>query len=124
MRSLDKGYVLLETTYVKGVRFALRARWLVLLLAAATVGMGVYNAGQVPLSFTSATDRSEFLAKVELPLGTGLTQAKRVAIHSSVHPSGHPFDHPFIPLSARLYTTLSSVCAAYKIEYYVKRVEE
>ena len=80
---LDKGYVLLETTYVKGVRFALRARWLVLLLAAATVGMGVYNAGQVPLSFTSATDRSEFLAKVELPLGTGLTQAKRVATQVS-----------------------------------------
>ena len=80
---LDKGYVLLETTYVKGVRFALRARWLVLLLAAATVCMGVYNAGQVPLSFTSATDRSEFLAKVELPLGTGLTQAKRVATQVS-----------------------------------------
>ena len=69
----------LETTYVKWVRFSLRTRWLVLLLASAAVAVGVYFAGQVPLAFTSNTDRSEFLATVELPLGTGITAARRVA---------------------------------------------
>ena len=76
---LDKGYVLLETTYVMFVRTASRS------LACSAVGRchcrykGVYNAGQVPLSFTSATDRSEFSPKSSFLWGTGLTQAKRVA---------------------------------------------
>ncbi|MEP4147060.1 MAG: efflux RND transporter permease subunit [Halioglobus sp.] len=80
---LDKGYVVLESTYAQSLRFALRVRWLVLLLAALAVGMGVHYAGQVPLAFTSNTDRSEFLAKVELPLGTGITEAKSVAARVS-----------------------------------------
>jgi HAE1 family hydrophobic/amphiphilic exporter-1 len=80
---LDKGYVLLEDTYAQSLRFALRARWLVLLLAAAAVGMGVHYAGQVPLAFTGNTDRSEFLATIELPLGTGITEAKSVAARVS-----------------------------------------
>ncbi|GAB5453385.1 MAG: efflux RND transporter permease subunit [Halioglobus sp.] len=85
---LDKGYVLLESTYAQSLRFSLRARWLVLLLAAAAVGMGVHYAGQVPLAFTSNTDRSEFLAKIELPLGTGITEAKSVAARVSKSVSG------------------------------------
>tara|TARA_R110001592_G_scaffold363391_1_gene687050 strand:+ start:7590 stop:10667 length:3078 start_codon:yes stop_codon:yes gene_type:complete len=80
---LDDGYVFLENAYAKSLRFALRARWLVLVFAAAAVGVGVHYAGQVPLAFTSNTDRSEFLATVELPLGTGITDAKNVAARVS-----------------------------------------
>jgi HAE1 family hydrophobic/amphiphilic exporter-1 len=75
---LDRAYVHLETTYVKLVRFSLRTRWLVLLLAGAAVAVGIHFAGKVPLAFTSSTDRSEFLATIELPLGTGITAARRV----------------------------------------------
>ncbi|MEP5764261.1 MAG: efflux RND transporter permease subunit [Halieaceae bacterium] len=76
---LDRAYVQLESSYVKLVRLSLRTRWLVLLVASGTVAVGVYFAGQVPLAFTSNTDRSEFLATVELPLGTGVTASKGVA---------------------------------------------
>jgi HAE1 family hydrophobic/amphiphilic exporter-1 len=76
---LDLAYQRLETTYVKLVRLSLRTRWLVLLLASGAVAVGVYFAGMVPLAFTSKTDRSEFLATVELPLGTGVTASRRVA---------------------------------------------
>lgn len=80
---LDRGYTLLEGVYAQSLGFALHKRWLVLLLATAAVGMGAHYAGEVPLSFTSKTDRSEFLAKVELPLGTGISEAKRVAARVS-----------------------------------------
>ncbi|MFK7730202.1 MAG: efflux RND transporter permease subunit [Pseudomonadales bacterium] len=76
---LDRAYTQLETTYVKSVRFTLRTRWLALLLASAAVAIGVYFAGKVPLAFTSSTDRSEFLATVELPLGTGIAASRLVA---------------------------------------------
>ena len=76
---LSIAYGKLEAIYVKLVRLSLRARWLVLLIAGAAVAVGIYFAGKVPLAFTSNTDRSEFLATVELPLGTGITSARRVA---------------------------------------------
>ncbi len=75
----DKGYTWVERVYVRLVRFALNARWLVMTIAALSVVVGIYFAGKVPLAFTSKTDRSEFLATIELPLGTGLTEAKKVA---------------------------------------------
>lgn len=88
---LDRAYVQLETNYVKLVHLSLGSRWLVLLVAGATVAIGVYFAGNVPLAFTSNTDRSEFLATVELPLGTGITEAKRVA--ASVNDTVRGLEH-------------------------------
>jgi hydrophobic/amphiphilic exporter-1 (mainly G- bacteria), HAE1 family len=76
---LDRAYERLETSYVKWVRVSLQSRWLVLLLASGAVAIGVFFAGKIPLAFTSNTDRSEFLATVELPLGTGITSARSVA---------------------------------------------
>jgi HAE1 family hydrophobic/amphiphilic exporter-1 len=69
----------LEARYAAAVQAALSARWLVLIVAAMAVAAGVYYAGKVPLSFTAKTDRSEFLATVELPLGTGVAESKRLA---------------------------------------------
>ena len=77
-RIFDGGYVATEKGYVKLLGWALRARWLVLLLAAGSVYIGIHFAGQVPIAFTSKTDRSEFLAKIELPLGTGIQESKRI----------------------------------------------
>jgi len=76
---LDRAYTQLEDMYVRLIGFALRTRWLVLFIAALSVFVGVYFAGKVPLAFTSKTDRSEFLATVELPLGTGIAEAKIIA---------------------------------------------
>ena len=77
-RMFDGGYVAVEKGYVKLLGWALRVRWLVLLLAAGSVYVGIHFAGQVPIAFTSKTDRSEFLAKIELPLGTGIQESKRI----------------------------------------------
>lgn len=48
-------------------------------LALLATWVGVTIARQVPMEFTSRTDRSEFEARVEMPLGTGLEETKRVA---------------------------------------------
>lgn len=77
-RLFDGGYVGIEKGYVTLLGWALRARWLVLLLAAVSVYVGIHFAGQVPIAFQSKTDRSEFLAKIELPLGTGIQESKRI----------------------------------------------
>ncbi len=76
---LDRAYTRLENVYVRLIRLALSARWLIILMAVISVLIGIYFAGKVPLSFTSKTDRSEFLATVELPLGTGIAESKRIA---------------------------------------------
>jgi len=88
---LDRAYTRLESFYVRVVGFSLRARWLVMLIAAASVFIGIYFAGKVPLAFTSKTDRSEFLATVELPLGTGIEKAKVIA--ASVGESIRELEH-------------------------------
>jgi len=77
-RIFDGGYRALENGFERALSVSLRVRWLVLLIAAISVYIGIQFASQVPLAFTSKTDRSEFLAKIELPLGTGVTEAKRI----------------------------------------------
>lgn len=81
--SINNGLSRLETAYVSFVRLALRRRCVVLLTALIAVFIGIYFAGKVPLSFTSKADRSEFLATIELPLGTGIAETKRVASYIS-----------------------------------------
>lgn len=77
-RLLESGFAALERLYLKMLALSLRARWAVLLVAAGSVYMGAHFATQIPISFQSKTDRSEFLAIVELPLGTGIAETKRV----------------------------------------------
>ena len=79
VHALERAHSRLESSYVSLVRAALSARWLVLIFAGIAVAIGVHYAGKVPLSFTSKADRSEFIAAVELPLGTGIAESKRVA---------------------------------------------
>ena len=77
-RIFDGGYRALETAFVRVLAASLRVRWLVGLLALTSVYAGIQFAGQIPIAFTSKTDRSEFLVNVELPLGTGISDAKIV----------------------------------------------
>ena len=76
---LERSLLFLEGLYVGLLGRALRHRALVMALAIVATWGGVQLAGLVPMEFTSSTDRSEFQAKVELPLGTGVAETKRVA---------------------------------------------
>ena len=52
---------------------------MVIAFAVASVFVGVWFASQVPSGFTSKADRSEFQGTVDLPLGTGVSEARHVA---------------------------------------------
>lgn len=75
---LEFAYQSLESGYASALGKSLNHRWVVVLIAGITIYIGVLVAGNVPLAFSPKTDRSEFLATIELPLGTGLAQAKVV----------------------------------------------
>lgn len=76
--AFESGFTALERFYLRALDRSLRMRWVVLLIAVASVYVGLHFAGQIPIAFQSKTDRSEFLAIVELPLGTGIVETKRV----------------------------------------------
>ncbi len=76
---LERIFTVLESGYRRGLRVALRLPLVVILLAVGATALGVFFAGNVPTEFTSRTDRSEFQAQVELPLGSGIEETKRVA---------------------------------------------
>lgn len=78
-RIIEGGHKALERGYGHAVGFAVRWRFIVLLVAAASVVLGGYYARQVPAGFTSKADRSEFLGTVELPLGYGVGESKVAA---------------------------------------------
>lgn len=69
----------LEKSYKRLLSATLHHRWVaVTVLVGAILGGGVI-AGLVPTEFMPKTDRSEFTAVIELPLGTGVDETKRVA---------------------------------------------
>lgn len=77
-RIFDSGYTRLEQFYRRALTRSFRVRWLVLFIAGASVYMGIHYATQIPITFQSKTDRSEFLSIVELPLGTGIVETKKI----------------------------------------------
>ncbi len=78
-RFFDDGYVKLEQIYRSLLGFALSYRWVVMLGAVGTVVLGVMVARTLPIAFDSSSDRSEFLANVDLPFGTGIDQMRTIA---------------------------------------------
>jgi HAE1 family hydrophobic/amphiphilic exporter-1 len=76
---LERGYAALEAGYARLLGWALARRPLVLGVAVASVVVAVALGRTIPLEFTSHVDRGEIEAKVELPLGTGIEETKRVA---------------------------------------------
>ncbi|MEQ9518669.1 MAG: efflux RND transporter permease subunit, partial [Parvibaculum sp.] len=75
----DDIYVALETAYRAALSFALRFRFVVMALAFLTIVMGVMVARTLPVAFDSKSDRSEFLADIKLPFGTGIEQTRVIA---------------------------------------------
>lgn len=75
---LEKGYQLLELLYKHVLAFSLQHRWLIILIAMFSMYIGGKIAGEIPMAFSSKTDRSEFSARVEMPLGTGIEESKLV----------------------------------------------
>lgn len=69
----------MDSLYGRVVRWSVKHRYLVLLGALATIFLGAWFAAQIPGGFTGKADRSEFLAIVELPTGTGIAESKHAA---------------------------------------------
>ncbi len=71
-------YQWVERIYKKLLEFSLGHRWLIIIAAILASYIGANLAGKIPLAFSSKTDRSEFTAHIQLPLGTGIEQSKLV----------------------------------------------
>lgn len=69
----------IEQGYRRVLNATLRHRWVAIVLLVAAVISGGMVAGLVPSEFMPQTDRSEFTASIELPLGSGIEETKRVA---------------------------------------------
>lgn len=78
-RPIDNFWKGVDKAYSRIVVQAIRYRYFVLLIAIASLFVGAWFAANVPKGFISRTDRSEFLGSVELPLGTGMNSAEKVA---------------------------------------------
>jgi len=77
-RRIEAFHVGLEGGYRRALTWALNHRWMVLGFGFATIVVGVMLARGLPFEFQAKADRSEFLATVDLPFGTGITDAKAV----------------------------------------------
>lgn len=82
-RYFEAGYTRLEQVYGRLLHRALAHRWAVMLLAVITVIVGGWVAGMIPSAFSTRADRSEFLATIEMPFGTGVEQAREVATRAA-----------------------------------------
>ncbi len=78
-QALDRGYGGL-------VRWAITLRYLVIAVALGSIVIGGWYAKRVPTGFAPPADRSEFLAAIDLPLGTGIAEAADAArrIHAEL----------------------------------------
>ncbi len=72
----ERIYQWVEHQYQRILTFALNKRWIIILFAFTSMYIGGKLAGQIPMAFSSKTDRSEFSAQVEMPLGTGIQTTK------------------------------------------------
>jgi HAE1 family hydrophobic/amphiphilic exporter-1 len=77
--ALERGYEALGSGYARLLGWALAHRLAILALALASVAVAVLLGRTIPLEFASHVDRGEFEAGIELPLGTGIEETKRVA---------------------------------------------
>jgi len=74
-RPLEAFWDSTDRAYAGLVKLAVRFRFVVIIIAFASVVAGAWYAARVPSGFTSRADRSEFQGSIELPLGTGVVSA-------------------------------------------------
>jgi len=70
----------LELVYRFAIKYSVRFRFVVMILAFGSLYIGAQYAREIPAGFTAQSDRSEFLGSVDLPLGSGVGKAKTAAI--------------------------------------------
>lgn len=78
-RRIEAFHHALEETYRRGLTWSLANRWKVMGIGVATIVGGMTLARGIPFDFQSKADRSEFLATVDLPFGTGIAESKEVS---------------------------------------------
>ncbi|MEQ9144412.1 MAG: efflux RND transporter permease subunit [Parvibaculaceae bacterium] len=78
-KAFDHAYERLEGFYRKALELSLRFRWAVILGAVITIVVGVMVARTLPVAFDTKSDRSEFLANIDLPFGAGIEQTRQIA---------------------------------------------
>lgn len=74
----DRAYDAVDVFYGRLLGWALNWRWAVVIAAFAFIALGVMVARTLPTAFDSRADRSEFLAVLELPFGTGLQETRQI----------------------------------------------
>jgi HAE1 family hydrophobic/amphiphilic exporter-1 len=89
-RRVEAFHVALEDTYKRSLHWALDHRWIVLGFGIGTIVLGMMLARGIPFDFQAKTDRSEFLATIDLPFGTGIAEAKDVGARVEKALSGAP----------------------------------
>ncbi len=78
-RFFDHAYSRVDAGYGKLLGIALNWRWTVMGAAFGAVVLGILVARTLPAAFDARSDRSEFLANIELPFGAGLSETQQVA---------------------------------------------
>jgi HAE1 family hydrophobic/amphiphilic exporter-1 len=82
-RRVEAFHHALESGYRRVLHWSLEHRLIVLGIGFATIVVGVMLARGIPFDFQAKTDRSEFLATIDLPYGTGIAETKEVAARVS-----------------------------------------
>lgn len=79
LRPIENFHRRMEAGYGRLIHHAVDHRYLVLTIAAGSLLVGGWFAGQIPTGFTSSADRSEFQGAIELPIGYGIGESKLAA---------------------------------------------
>ncbi len=75
-RMVDRFYQPIETVYMIALRWVMRHRWVVVVLACATLGSCVPLASALPKGFTPRNDVAEFDVNMRAPEGTSLAETR------------------------------------------------
>ncbi|MFZ3033659.1 MAG: efflux RND transporter permease subunit [Parvibaculum sp.] len=75
----DDAYDKIDSAYGRILGVALNWRWTVIAFAVAAIVIGIMVARTIPAAFDARSDRSEFLANIELPYGVGIAETRQVA---------------------------------------------
>ena len=78
-RLVDRFYRPIESVYMVALKWVMRRRWVVVVLACLTLGSCFPLAGAVPKGFTPRNDVAEFDVNMRAPEGTSLTETRLVA---------------------------------------------
>lgn len=71
-------YGILESLYMKLLRFSMRHRWLIVLICIAALGSVPYLFGRVNKNFVPNEDQSEFQVNIRAPEGTSLETTREI----------------------------------------------